>query len=99
MTTMNLMIAEKATVDYFSLERIADAIDKACGALDVFTGVGNMDVVLKKVSMTQYTYAGMGGMMKAQVDDVKKCGMVEVLDFDEDEIDDILADLDIDDDI
>ncbi|MBP1531687.1 MAG: hypothetical protein ILA39_06140 [Bacteroidaceae bacterium] len=91
MTTMNLMIAEKATVDYLSLERIADAIDKACSALDVFAGVGGMDAVLKKVSMTQYTYAGMGGMMKAQVDDGKKCGMVEVLDFDEDEIRDFLV--------
>jgi hypothetical protein len=62
----NFVVAEKATIEYFSLDRIMNVI------------VGKF---IGQLTMTQYTFEDLGGKMKAQVRDGQKHGMFDVMDF------------------
>ena len=84
MNLINCVVAERATIDYFSIDSIMSVIFKShetkkeSGLLDKICGY------FGKLTMTQYTYEGLGGMMKAQVRDGQKAGMVEVVGFEDD---------------
>ena len=85
-----IVIAEKATLDYFSLDRVMNAIMKA---FETVKDPASDDIVergLGKLTMTQYTYADLGGKMKAQVDDGRKHGMFDVMDLEGEVWDDFL---------
>ena len=81
MELMNFMVAERATLDYFSLDRIMNAIVKAFETVNKPTSDDVVERVLGKLSMTQYTYADLGGKMKVQVDDGKRHDMLDVMDL------------------
>lgn len=77
------MVAERATLEQISVDRIADAILKAFLAVDSQDSDMCMDKVLGKLSMTSYTYEGLGGTAKALVDDGQRHGMFEVKNIDD----------------
>ena len=79
-----IVIAEKATLDYFSLDRIMNALVKTFKAANEPTVIGDATRFLGKLTMTQYTYADLGGKMRAQVNDGKKHGMFDVMDMEGD---------------
>ena len=87
---LNFVVAEKATIDHFSLDRIMNAIVKAFETVNEPTGICNVGRVLGKLTMTRYTYRGLGGMLQAQVDDGQRHGMFEVMDFEGDAWDEFL---------
>ena len=76
-----IVIAEKATLDYFSLDRIMNALVKTFRTANEPTVIGDATRFLGKLTMTQYTYADLGGKMRAQVDDGQKHGMFDVMDM------------------
>ena len=84
MNLINCVVAERATIDYFSIDSIMSVIFKShetkkeSGLLDKICGY------FGKLTMTQYTYEGLGGMMQAQVRDGQKVGMFEVVGFEDD---------------
>ena len=85
MNLINCVVAERATIDYFSIDSIMSVIFKSHETKKesgLFGGVGG---IFSKLTMTQYTYEGLGGMMQAQVRDGQKLGMFEVVGF-EDEL-------------
>ncbi len=84
MELLNFVIAERATVDYFSLDRIMNAIVKSFTTVNEPTGIGDATRFLGKLMMTQYTFEDLGGKMKAQVRDGKRHGMFEVMDLEGD---------------
>ena len=84
------MVAEKATLEHFSLDRIMNAIVKATGTVKLFESVGNVERVLGKLTMTRYTYKGLDGTAQAQVDDGQKHGMFDVMDLEGEVWDDFL---------
>lgn len=90
MEVFNIMVAERATIEHFSLDRIMNAIVKATETVKLFEGVGNVEKVLGKLTMTRYTYKGLGGMLQAQVDDGRKHGMFDVMDLEGEVWDDFL---------
>ena len=79
-----IVIAEKATLDYFSLDRIMNALVKTFRTANEPTVIGDATRFLGKLTMTQYTYADLGGKMRAQVDDGQKHGMFDVMDMEGD---------------
>ena len=79
-----IVVAEKATLDYFSLDRIMNALVKTFRTANEPTVIGDATRFLGKLTMTQYTYADLGGKMRAQVDDGQKHGMFDVMDFEDD---------------
>ena len=83
-----IVIAEKATLDYFSLDRIMNTILKATETVNLFDSVGNIE--LGTLTMTRYTYEDLGGKMKAQVDDGQRHGMFDVMDLEGETWDDFL---------
>jgi len=86
----NLMVAEKATIDYFGLDRIMDITiqaEKRVKDCTLFAGCGNVDV---KVSMMRYTYADLKQQSQTQVDDGEKHGMFQVLEIDHTKWDEFL---------
>ena len=85
-----IVIAEKATLDYFSLDRVMNAIMKAFETVKEPASDDIVERVLGKLTMTQYTYADLGGKMKAQVDDGWKHGMFDVMDLEGEVWDDFL---------
>ncbi len=90
MEITNLMVAEKATIDYFSIDRIMDITiqtDKRVEGCALFARCGNVDV---KVSMTRHTYAELAPQSQTQVDDGEKHGMFQVLEIDHTKWDDFL---------
>ena len=78
------MVAEKATIEYFSLDKIMNSIAKTHVAMvdSIMNGGGNME--LGKLLMSQYTFEDLGGKMKAQVNDGRKHGMFEVMNLEDD---------------
>ena len=76
-----IVVAEKATVDYFSLDRIMNAIVKSFSVVDGHTEMGSAERFIGKLAMTQYTYEGL--RCKAQVRDGQKLGMFDVMEFEE----------------
>ena len=85
MELLNFVVAEKATIDYFSLDRIMNAIVKSFTTVNEPTGIGGVtERVLGKLTMTQYTFEDLGGKMKAQVRDGQRHGMFEVMDLEDD---------------
>lgn len=84
MELLNFVVAEKATMEHFSLDRIMNVIVKAFETINEPTAIGDTTRVLGKLTMTQYTYEDLGGKMKAQVRDGQKHGMFEVKDFEND---------------
>lgn len=90
MEVLNIVVAERATIEHFSLDKIMNAIVKAFTTVHESTGIGNMDRVLGKLTLTQYTYKGLGGMLQAQVDDGRKHGMFDVMDLEGEVWDDFL---------
>ena len=85
MELLNLVVAEKATMDHFSSDRIMNAIFKSFTTVNEPTGIGGItERVLGKLTMTQYTFEDLGGKMKAQVRDGQKLGMFDVVGFEED---------------
>ena len=79
-----IVVAEKATLDYFSLDRIMNAIVKSFTTVNEPTVIGGATRFLGKLMMTQYTFEDLGGKMKAQVRDGQKHGMFEVMDLEGD---------------
>ena len=53
---LNFVVAEKATIDYFSLDRIMNAIVKAFETVNEPTVIGETTRFLGKLTMTQYTF-------------------------------------------
>ena len=90
MELMNFVVAEKATIEHFSLDRIMNAIVKAFETVNEPTDIGKAERFLGKITMTQYTYADLGGKMKAQVRDGQRHGMFEVMDLEGDTWDEFL---------
>ena len=78
---LNFVVAEKATIEYFSLDRIMNSIVKSFTTVNEPTVTGDATRFLGKITMTQYTYDGLGS--KAQVRDGQKLGMFDVLEFEE----------------
>lgn len=85
-----IVIAEKATLDYFSLDRVMNAIAKAFETVKEPASDDIVERVLGKLTMTQYTYADLGGKMKAQVDDGRRHGMFDVMDLENEAWDEFL---------
>ena len=84
MELKNFCVAERATLEQISVDRIADAILKAFLAVDNQESAKCLDdMVIGKLSMTSYTYEGLGGTAKALVDDGRRHGMFEVKDVDD----------------
>ena len=81
MELLNFVVAEKATMDHFSIDRIMNAIVKSFTTVNEPTGIGDATRFLGKLTMTQYTYDGLGS--KAQVRDGQKLGMFDVMEFEE----------------
>ncbi len=67
MELLNFVVAEKATMDHFSIDRIMNAIVKSFSVLDQHTEMGSAERFIGKLTMTQYTYEGLQN--KAQVRD------------------------------
>ncbi len=88
---LNFVVAEKATIDYFSLDRIMNAIVKAFETVNEPTVIGEATRFLGKLTMTQYTFEDLGGKMKAQVRDGQKHGMFDVMDMEGEVWDDFLV--------
>lgn len=84
MELLNFVVAEKATVDHFSIDRIMNAIVKTFTVANEPTGIGDATRFLGKLMMTQYTFEDLGGKMKAQVRDGQKHGMFDVMDLEGD---------------
>ena len=89
MEILNFVIAEKATMDYFSLDRIMNAIVKTFSAVNEPTVIGDTTRFLGKITMTQYTYDVLGS--KAQVRDGQKLGMFDVVEFEENTLREFVA--------
>ena len=85
-----IVVAEKATLDYFGLDRIMNAIVKSFTTVNDPTVIGDATRFLGKLMMTQYTFEDLGGKMKAQVRDGQKHGMFDVMDLEGDAWDEFL---------
>lgn len=81
----NFVIAEKATIEHFSIDKIMDAIDRAFEKVDKPVEIGGLEGVLGKLTMTQYTYEDLGGKMKAQVHDGQRHGMFDIVELEDEE--------------
>ena len=57
----NFVVAERATIDHFSLDRIMSAIVKAFETTEAPSALGVVERVLGRLSVTQYTYEGLDG--------------------------------------
>ena len=79
----NFVVAEKATIEHFSLDRIMNAIAKAFETTNTPTVIKEIDNLFGKLTMTQYTFEDLGGKMKAQVRDGQKHGMFNVMSFED----------------
>lgn len=90
MNLLNFVVAEKATIDNLSLDRIMNAIFKSFSVVDEITEIGSAERFIGKLTMTQYTFEDLGGKMKAQVRDGQKHGMFEVMDLEGDAWDEFL---------
>lgn len=89
MELLNFVVAEKATMDHFSIDRIMNAIVKTFTVANEPTGIGDAARFLGKLIMTQYTYDGLGS--KAQVRDGQKLGMFDVIEFEENTLHEFVA--------
>lgn len=89
MELLNFVVAEKATMDHFSIDRIMNAIVKSFTTVNEPTGIGDATRFLGKLTMTQYTYDGLGS--KAQVRDGQKLGMFDVIEFEENTLHEFVA--------
>lgn len=78
------MVAEKATIEYFSLDKIMNSIAKTHVAKVDSIMNGGVNMELGKLLMSQYTFEDLGGKMKAQVNDGRKHGMFEVMNLEDD---------------
>ena len=87
---LNFVVAEKATMDHFSIDRIMNAIVKSFTTVNEPTVIGDDTSFLGKLTMTQYTFEDLSGKMKAQVRDGQKHGMFEVMDLEGDAWDEFL---------
>ena len=83
------VVAERATIDHFSIDRIMNAIVKSFTTVNEPTVIGDATRFLGKITMTQYTYEGLGS--KAQVRDGQKLGMFDVLEFEENTLHEFVA--------
>ena len=82
MELLNFVVAEKATLEHFSIDRVMSAIVKSFTTVNEPTDIGGVtERVLGKLTMTQYTYEGL--QSKAQVRDGQKLGMFDVMEFEE----------------
>ena len=84
-----IVVAERATIDHFSIDRIMNAIVKSFTTVNEPTVIGDATRFLGKITMTQYTYEGLGS--KAQVRDGQKLGMFDVLEFEENSLHEFVA--------
>ena len=86
----NFVVAEKATLEHFSIDRVMSAIVKSFTTVNEPTDIGGVtERVLGKLTMTQYTYEGL--QSKAQVRDGQKLGMFDVMDFEENTLHEFVA--------
>ena len=90
MELLNFVVAEKATIDHFSIDRIMNAIVKSLTTVNEPTVIGDATRFLGKLTMTQYTFEDLGGKLKAQVRDGQRHGMFEVMDLEGDAWDEFL---------
>ncbi len=81
---LNFVVAEKATIEYFCLDRIMNSIVKSFSVVDKHKEIGSAERFIGKLAMTQYTFEDLGGKMKAQVRDGQKHGMFDVMDLEGD---------------
>jgi hypothetical protein len=79
-----IVVAERATIDHFSIDRIMNAIVKSLTTVNEPTVIGDATRFLGKLTMTQYTFEDLGGKMKAQVHDGQKHGMFDVMNLEGD---------------
>lgn len=84
MELLNFVVAEKATMEHFSIDRIMNAIVKSLTTVNEPTVIGDATRFLGKLTMTQYTFEDLGGKMKAQVHDGQKHGMFDVMNLEGD---------------
>jgi hypothetical protein len=90
MELLNFIVAEKATLEHFSIDRVMSAIVKSFTTVNEPTDIGGVtERVLGKLTMTQYTYEGL--QSKAQVRDGQKLGMFDVMDFEENTLHEFVA--------
>ena len=86
----NFVVAEKATLEHFSIDRVMSAIVKSFTTVNEPTDIGGVtERVLGKLTMTQYTYEGLHS--KAQVRDGQKLGMFDVMEFEENTLHEFVA--------
>ena len=90
MELLNFVVAEKATMNHFSIDRIMNAIVKSFSVVDEDTQMGSAERFIGKITMPQYTFEDLGGKMKAQVRDGQRHGMFEVMDLEGDAWDEFL---------
>lgn len=90
MELLNFVLAEKATMEHFSIDRIMNAITKSFSVVDEHTELGFAERFIGKITMTQYTFEDFGGKMKAQIRDGQRHGMFEVMDLEGDAWDEFL---------
>ena len=64
MELLNFVVAEKATMEHFSIDRIMNAIVKSLTTVNEPTVIGDATRFLGKLTMTQYTFEDLGGKMK-----------------------------------
>ena len=84
MELLNFVVAEKATMEHFSIDRIMNAIVKSLTTVNEPTGIGDAtERVLGKLTMTQYSYEGLENMTKAQIRDGQKLGLFDVIGFED----------------
>ena len=79
-----IVVAERATMDYFSLDRIMNAIVKSFSVVDGHTEIAGAERYIGKLTMTQYTFEDLGGKMKAQIRDGQRHGMFDVMNLEGD---------------
>ena len=89
MELLNFVVAEKATMDHFSIDRIMNAIVKSFSVVDQHTEMGSAERFIGKLTMTQYTYEGL--QSKTQVRDGQKLGMFDVMEFEENTLHEFVA--------
>jgi hypothetical protein len=90
MELLNFVVAEKATVEHFSIDRVMNAIVKSFKTVNKPTVVGDATRFLGKLTMTQYTFEDLGGKIKAQIRDGQRHDMFEVMDLEGDAWDEFL---------
>lgn len=105
--SLNIVVAEKATCDYFGCDGLVSALFAALCVQrsdeqyiphipeGTFPGLGEWDLTeiqpkLTKVTMTTYTFECFDGQQKAYIHDGQRQGLLDVVSFSDDELNDFM---------